>query len=411
MCALRLKTKNRKTNIAACGTHIAALPERSLDDLEIDFACYGEGFISVVSLARAIKEKSDYVGLSKVPGICFRKGEGVVKTERDRNLTGDEYNTKVIEPAWDLLGENLNLYRCSDFHAIGDITNRQPYASIYTSFNCIFRCNFCCISAPFGGNGYTKFSPKIVVDQIEKLVRKYGVKYIKIVDEMHVLDPKHVIGICDEIDRRNLGDDIYLWAYSRIDIQKTLDDRDQSLLDRMRQSGYRYLALGIEASSEDVRDGADKHYTNDDIVGVVRRIQSKGINLINNFIFGLPSDTTETMQQTLDMAQELNSEWVNMYCTMGYPGSQLHKQYSGSGLLPEENGIGWIGYSQHAYETFPLPTDTLTNVEVLRFRDNAFLKYFTDSSYLTSIQEKFGQDAVDYIRRMTNLPPPKKEIV
>jgi anaerobic magnesium-protoporphyrin IX monomethyl ester cyclase len=63
----------------------------------------------------------------------------------------------------------------------------------------------------------------------------------------------------------------------------------------------------------------------------------------------------------------------------------------------------WIGYSQHSYETLPLRTDALTSAEVLKFRDGAFHRYFTDASYLALVERKFGEDVVSHIRDMTKI--------
>ena len=123
------------------------------------------------------------------------------------------------------------------------------------------------------------------------------------------------------------------------------------------------------------------------------------INIIGNYIFGLPEDTTETMEETLRLAQDLECEFANFYTAMAYPGSPLHDQAVQHGWqLPET----WSGYSQHAVDTLPLPTRHLPAGEVLRFRDQAFTTYFTDERYLSFVQKKFGSDTVSHIKEMTS---------
>ncbi len=114
-----------------------------------------------------------------------------------------------------------------------------------------------------------------------------------------------------------------------------------------------------------------------DIKKVVGNIQDAGIRVIGNYIFGLPDDTVETMQETLDMAMELNCEFANFYSAMAYPGSKLYEIAVREGWkLPDE----WHGFSQHSYEMLPLPTKYLSAPEVLKFRDDAFHKYFRTAS-------------------------------
>ena len=61
-----------------------------------------------------------------------------------------------------------------------------------------------------------------------------------------------------------------------------------------------------------------------EVFEVVDAVRAAGINVIGNYIFGLPEDDAETMQATLDLAMELNCEFANFYSAMAYPGSPLY---------------------------------------------------------------------------------------
>ena len=89
-----------------------------------------------------------------------------------------------------------------------------------------------------------------------------------------------------------------------------------------------------------VRDGVEKgRFGDTDILEVVNKISAAGIYVGANYIFGLPDDTMESMQETLDLALEINSEWANFYSAMAYPGSPLHKIALGNNIqLPESDG-------------------------------------------------------------------------
>jgi radical SAM superfamily enzyme YgiQ (UPF0313 family) len=131
----------------------------------------------------------------------------------------------------------------------------------------------------------------------------------------------------------------------------------------------------------------------------VRNVQDAGINIIGNYIFGLPEDTIESMQETLDLALDLNCEFANFYSAMAYPGSPLYLQALELGWqLPTT----WSGFSQHAVDTLPLPTKHLSAGEVLRFRDRAFDVYFSSPSYLGMVKRKFGEETVAHIGEMTS---------
>ena len=70
-------------------------------------------------------------------------------------------------------------------------------------------------------------------------------------------------------------------------------------------------------------------------------------------------------------------------------------------LPDDKGGPGWIGYSQHAYETLPLPTEKVKGSQVLDFRDKAFDIYFKNNDYLSMIRKTYGQKTVDHINKMT----------
>ena len=82
-----------------------------------------------------------------------------------------------------------------------------------------------------------------------------------------------------------------------------------------------------------------------------------------------------------------------------YPGSPLYRQAVDHGWpLPEK----WSGYSQHSVDSLPLPTRHLTAGEVLKFRDDAFHRYFTDRPYLEYVQRRFGVETRAHIEGMTH---------
>jgi radical SAM superfamily enzyme YgiQ (UPF0313 family) len=208
---------------------------------------------------------------------------------------------------------------------------------------------------------------------------------------MFVLNQRHVIGICDLLIER--GYDLNIWAYARVDTVK------DNMLEKLKRAGFNWLALGIEAADDRVLTDVDKRYAAAEVYDTVRRIKDSGINIIGNYIFGLPEDTPETMQRTLDMALDLNCEFANFYSAMAYPGSPLYEEAVRRGWrLPDT----WSGYSQHAVDTLPLPTRHIPAEEVLSFRDRAFDAYFTHEPYLRMVKEKFGEATVAHIREMTS---------
>lgn len=365
------------------GTHASALPEKTINEEPYDFVCEGEGPLTVLGLLEELRTASG--DLSKIPGLWMKTVLGAVHSKPAEKIK--ELDKELPEQAWDLL--DMTLYRCHNWHAFSNEGVRQPYVSIQTSLGCPYKCSFCCINAPFGGSGIRYWCPENFINQVEK-VYDGRVLNVKIPDEMFVLNEKHVMGICDLIIER--GYKLNIWAYARVDTVKL------EFLSKMKQAGFNWLCLGIESGSKHVRDGVSKgRFGDTDIEVTVKKIKDAGINIIGNYIFGLPDDTLESMRETLDMAKRLNCEWANFYSAMAYPGSQLYPMAIKNGWrLPSD----WIGYSQHSYETLPLPTETLTGSEVLAFRDKAHIEYFTNPDYLSLVKAEFGDIAIKEIEQM-----------
>lgn len=389
-----IKQTTPELKVLLVGGHVAALPERTLREEAADFVSGGEGPATVLELLDALRLPCpDY---SKVRGLWWRDGETI--RENSAAPLVKELDEEMPGVAWDLLP--MDRYRAHNWHCFGHL-QRQPYAAFYTTLGCPYRCSFCCIQAPFKAgerlsgysatvNSYRSWSPQSVIAQIDLLVERYGVRNIKLADEMFVLNPRHVTGICDLIINR--GYDLNIWAYARVD---TVRD---GMVDKLKRAGFNWLAFGIEAASERVRDNVQKGFDQNDIFRTLEKVRAAGINIGANYIFGLPEDDRESMQATLDLALELNAEYANFYSTMAYPGSPLYDLAGREGWpLPKK----WSGYSQHSEDSLPLPTKYVSASEVLRFRDRAFQAYFNSPKYVEMVERKFGPETAEHIREMT----------
>jgi len=382
--AQAIKGNTPKTPIIILGGHVSALPERTLREEPIDFACKGEGPVTIVQLLEALKTEPG--NFSDVQGLVWWDEEELTLNpsatlikDLDKDLHGD---------VWNLLP--MDKYRAHNWQCFGKLEERQPYASIYTSLGCPYKCSFCCINAPFDINRYRMRSPEKVIAEVDHLSAHYGVQTFKIIDEMFVLNERHVTAICEGF--ASLKRPLNIWAYARVDTIKP------DMLDLLRNGGIQWLALGIESGSKHVREGSQKALNSEDIVSIVRDIQKAGINVIGNYIFGLPDDNFTTMRETLELAEELNCEFANFYSAMAYPGSPLYLEAEQNDWpLPEQ----WSGYSQHSYDCRPLPTEALTSAEVLAFRDNAFHEYFEKPRYLDMVTQRFGWETRRHIEEMS----------
>jgi radical SAM superfamily enzyme YgiQ (UPF0313 family) len=249
------------------------------------------------------------------------------------------------------------------------------------------------------------WSPEYIIKEFDKLI-EMGVRTIRITDEMFLLRPNYYIPLCEMLKERNdklkeKGEELKMWAYSRID---TI--RRPEVLKLVKDAGIKWLCLGIESADKNVRLEVSKGRFEDvNIVEVINQCHDAGIEVMANYIVGLPGDSRESMQKTLDLSLELCTSGWNTYAAMALPGSQLYKDAVENEIpLPED----YAGYSFHAYNTLPLPTEHLTPAEILKFRDDAFNIYHNDPKFLKRIEKLFGKEQADNIKEMTKIKLKRK---
>jgi len=382
------------------GGHIAALPRDVLErHASIDFVCQNEGVYTISNLLKTnLKE-----GLKGVDGLGFRLDGQIILNKPSPIVAKADLSRELPGIAWDLLP--VKNYRTALWHSYPNNSNRQPFAALYTSLGCPMKCSFCMINIinrqdneySDGSAIFRYWEPEHIIKEFDYFA-KQGITNIKIADELFVLRPDHFLKLCELIIQR--GYKFNIWCYSRVDTVK------DHYLETLKKAGVNWLALGIESGNTRVRKDVTKGRFDDvDIRAVVSKIREHGINVIGNYIFGLPEDDMSSMQMTLDLAIEMNTEEANFYAAMAYPGSPLH------GIAKKEGWklpLNYAGYSQHSYEGQPLPTKYLTAQQVLSFRDEAWMKYHTNPKFLDLIKRKFGQAAVDETIKSTQIKLKRK---
>jgi anaerobic magnesium-protoporphyrin IX monomethyl ester cyclase len=380
----KIKEQNPQRKIILTGLHPSALPYRTIKEEDVDYVCEGEGFHTLTGL---LQGKS----VNQIPGLWWKEKGIINQTIRAENIS--DLTTELGEVAWDLI-PNLGMYKAHNWQCLDNLKERGNYASLSTSLGCPHQCEFCSISATFGEHKTRFWSPEWVLNQIDILVNKKGMKNLKIIDEEFTLRKSHFMPIVEGLIKRNYG--LNIWAYTRI---SNIPDADS--LAKLKSAGINWLCPGIESGDATVRQkNAKNGYDDLDIIEGIKRIQNAGINVLGNYVFGITGETKESMEKTFSLSKELNCEFANFYCAIAWPGSVLYKQSIEKGVkMPPR----WQDYAQHSYEFLPLPTDSLSPKGILEFRDESFHNYFTSPKYLNMVEDKFGKEARRHIEEMTKI--------
>jgi radical SAM superfamily enzyme YgiQ (UPF0313 family)/5-methylcytosine-specific restriction endonuclease McrA len=373
-----LKRKIKKRDNYTCQECSKSKKDGKLDVHHIDYDKTNNVMCNLITLCSVCHTKTNFRRDEwklhfREKMLCYDNCPHYVAISKIEELNGDftVYNFQC-DPYNNFFAENILTHNCM----INIINRTDGSPGVASDKSAVFR----------------HWSPDHIIKEFDKIAAM-GVKNVKIADELFVLREQHFMEVCDRLIERNHGFNI--WAYSRVDTCKP------QYLEKLKKAGVNWLALGIESPNQTVRKDVVKGgYKEVKIVDLLHMISEAGIHVGANYIFGLPEDTRETMQETLDFAMDAKTENCNVYSTMAYPGSPLYYVAKESGWqLPDR----YSGYSQHSYYTQNLPSKNLSAAEVLKFRDEAWMKYFTNESYLVMMESKFGKPAVDNIRATTQI--------
>ncbi len=410
-----LKNKQYYTPICYTGSHVQALPVKTLkEEKSIDFVFCNEGVYALWNVLSL--ENIEPKTLKKIKGIAFRDKNEIIINAPEKVVPTDRMDIDLPGYAWDLLPykkKPFDLYRSPMWHAEYDEEKRSPYAAIQTSLGCQFKCAFCMINIVnrndtedigVAGNysGMRFWSTDFILKEFKKLI-KYGVRTIRIVDEMFLLNQKYYKPLCEELKKLNDNDELRMWAYSRIDTVK-----NPEILKLVRQAGIKWLCLGIESGAKNIRLEVSKGKFEDvDVKRIVKQVHDADIEIMANYIFGLPGDDEKSINKTYQLSEELCTSGWNTYAAMALPGSQLYKNAIEQNIKLPEN---YEGFSFHSYNTQPLPTENLSADKILELRDQAFIKYHSNKNFLERVKNKFGEKAVENIKKMAEIKLPRKII-
>lgn len=309
------------------GAHPSVIPEKILQDPNVDFVVIGEGELTMLELVKTIEVSGSY---SDIKGLAFKKdGEIVVNPRRPfiENIDELPYPARYLLPIEEY-------FRAAKGH--GAAEKKSRFTSMITSRGCPRNCIFCSIHTVWG-HKWRPRSPENVVDEIEHLVKEYGVEEIHFEDDNLTLDPKRMEAICDGIVERGL--DICWTTPNGVDIN-TLN---KGLLKKMKDSGCYWLCFGIEHGDPYFREKViGKPISAEHATNVIKWANELGIWTNGFFIIGLPGETPRTAQKTVDCAKALDLDFASFFIATPYPGTRLHKIAVERGYISEKQD--WSAY-------------------------------------------------------------------
>lgn len=299
-----IKKNNGKMKIIVGGPHLTAIPEETMGLFKsFDFGVIGEGEETMRELINSLEQGGE---ISDVSGIVFRQGDSIVRT--DPRVFLDDLD-KLPFPAWDLLADFPNKYHPPPFRF-----KKLPAVYIVTTRGCPYKCIFCDRSV--FGNKCRGHSAEYILELIEYLYKKFGIREILIEDDTFVTFKSRLIEVCEGIINRGIK---ISWS-----CLGRADAVTPEILSLMKKAGCWSISYGIETGDPEVMKFIGKNITLDKIEQAVRLTKKAGILSKGFFIMGHPIDTHETIKKTIGFALSIPLDDISVSMMTPFPGSKLH---------------------------------------------------------------------------------------
>jgi radical SAM superfamily enzyme YgiQ (UPF0313 family) len=331
------------------GVHAGIYPEEALAAPGADFVVRGEGETTFPALVRGDEP-------SKILGLSLRDGGSIVHTP-DRATPTDLAALPIA--AYHLLP--MRLYR----PALGSY-RRLPAVGTIISRGCPGSCTFC-----YGHHlgRVTRHRPvATVIEEIQLLQRNWGIREVAFYDDTFTARRDYVAELCEAILSQRL--DLAWSCFSRVDCVS------EELLRLMKRSGCHQICFGIESGSEEILKTIKKRISLPKARQALAWTRKAGIETRATFMLGNPGETVGTMEQTLQLALELEPDIALFNITTPFPGTEMFAWADEQGLLVTKD---WARYDL-SRPVMRLPT--LGERELMQFYDGCYRRFYRRGGYL-----------------------------
>ena len=299
------KSLNPNTLVVFCGAHASILPESVLSYKNVDLVVVGEGEETMLYIATRFSLKQK---LNHIPGTVSRLQNGRILKNPPRPYIQNLESLPL--PARHLLP--MDLYLNATKNISHSYTYRSPSTPIITSRGCPGNCIYCAVPGIWGRT-WRPHSAKRIVDEIQFLAQRYGVKEIQFLDDNISVNRQRLVEICDLIIQRKIDvkwttpNGIAIWTL------------DKSLLQKMKQSGCYRLTFGIETGHPETQKFIRKHLDLNKAKKIIKTASSLGLWIFSTYIIGFPYETESLIKTTFNYAISSYSDFVVFILLMPFP--------------------------------------------------------------------------------------------
>jgi len=357
-----IKNALQDVHITLVGTHPTRLTNETFAlSHAIDSIARYEYDLTLVELAEALERNKS---LKEVDGLSFRLGKKIIHNKPRKLMTQKQLDELpfVSEIYLKHFGkEGIKKY----FYA----SLLHPEVTILTARGCPFSCSFCPIM--FKGS-YRARSVDNVVDEFEYIQNKLPfVKEVMIEDDTFPVSKSRTLEFCKKLKERKIK---LKWSCNaRV-------DHDYETLKAMKEAGCRLLCVGFEVPTQRVLDAIHKRTTKEMQIEFMKNCRKLGLLVNGCFMIGLPRETKEDIEATIEFAKQLNPDTAQFYPLMVYPGTEAYEWAKKNGYLTTEDFSKWL--TPEGLHTTTVSYPWLSSKEMVELCDRARKEFYLRPSYI-----------------------------
>lgn len=295
------------------GPHCSALPEKSIEEANLNAVCVGEGDFTLAQIA-------DGVALKEISGLVYRNDNGTIQRNPQRDWIKNLDDLPM--PAWDLFDIEEYVPYTSRL-----LAKRPPVSFFETTRGCVFQCDYCA-SKITKGSMLRKKSVDRVIEEI-KYMKSFGVNEFFIVDDIFTTDVERTKEICKRIINERID---MLWQCQN---GIRVDAGDQEMFNLMRKAGCYKVAFGFESGNDEVLKefGKGGRATVETAFKTVKMARKAGIDVFGYFMIGLLNDNEQTMRDTIEFGRKLETDILKVSICVPFPGTKMFDELAAKNLL------------------------------------------------------------------------------
>ena len=306
--AALIKARKPSMIIGFVGAKVAVEPDKSLAASDaIDFVAREEYDFTILEIAQGKP-------LDQVDGITWRAPDGAFIRNKDRAMIEDMDVLPMVSPVYK---RDLTIEKYFGGYL------KHPYVSFYTGRGCKSRCTFCLWPQTIGGHNYRFRSIPKVIEEVEYIIREIPqTKEIFFDDDTLTDNHDRVEELAIAMGKLGFGKPGFGMSWSC----NAKANVPRKTLETLKANGLRLLLVGYESGNQKILHNIKKGLRVDVARQFTKDCHELGIVIHGTFILGLPGETLETIEETINYAKEIDPHTIQVSLAAPYPGTFLYNQ-------------------------------------------------------------------------------------